>query len=47
VGPTAGELRAAGLGLLDLYRRLGREAASRHGLAYPERLDRVVSSRLG
>jgi predicted nucleotidyltransferase len=47
VPPSADEMRAAGHRILDLYRRLGREAASRHGLAYPEQLDRVVSARLG
>jgi predicted nucleotidyltransferase len=47
VPPTADELRAAGRSILELYRHLAHQAASRHGLAYPERLDRVVSSRLG
>jgi predicted nucleotidyltransferase len=47
VPPSADELRAAGHRILELYRRLAHEAASRHGLTYPERLDRVVSSRLG
>ena len=47
VPPSADHLRAAGHRVLDLYRRLAREAASRYGLAYPERLDGVVSSRLG
>jgi hypothetical protein len=43
--PQAAELEDASKRLLDLYRRLAREAATRYGLRYPDELDRLLSQR--
>ena len=41
-----GPMRDAALALLDRYRELARTLAERHGVGYPDELDRLISDRL-
>jgi hypothetical protein len=46
VEPERDALLQSGKRVVALYRRLARQAAARHGLPYPEALDRIVFARL-
>jgi predicted nucleotidyltransferase len=44
--PEIGPMRGAALVLLDRYRELARTLGERHGVPYPDELDRLISDRL-
>ena len=44
--PEIAPMRAAAIALVDLYREIATVVAARHGIGYPEALDRLLTDRL-
>ena len=44
--PDLGPMRTSALALVDLYREITAAVAARHGIDYPEALDRLLTDRL-